>query len=113
MYCINCGEKILEGAKFCIRCGTKVVTDLSVTSAPQPGTTQAPTPPTDNTQPSTQPPVIPTGIPQPPVQPPIAGAEAPQPSIQQQEPLRISKKQSSPMTTEDRWTGQNDMPVKE
>ena len=39
------------------RSGAKVVTDLSVTSAPQPGTIQAPPLPTGDTQPSTQPPI--------------------------------------------------------
>ena len=79
MYCINCGEKILEGAKFCIRCGAKVVTDPS---APQSVENQTSIPPTGDTQPPAQPTVIPTDVPQSPAQSPIAGAEAPQPSTQ-------------------------------
>ena len=96
MYCINCGEKILEGAKFCIRCGAKVVTDPS---APQSVENQTSIPPTGDTQPPAQPTVIPTDVPQSPAQSPIAGAEAPQPSTQPAASSAPVVQSSAPYTT--------------
>lgn len=58
MFCFNCGQQLIEGAKFCSACGTKVVntTPASPTTASQSEPTpQAETTLQHNPQPTTQP----------------------------------------------------------
>ena len=43
MFCINCGNKLPDGALFCDQCGRRIVYESTYNPAPQPVQPQYPT----------------------------------------------------------------------
>jgi uncharacterized membrane protein YvbJ len=70
MFCFNCGQQLVEGAKFCSACGTKIVGAVPSTPTPTPqpqSTTESVVTPQPN--PQTKPEPTPQHTPEPVVTP--------------------------------------------